>query len=248
MKTASRARLQRIFRDLYNHFGPQGWWPTTPPGETRPRYYPESGRGPLSERDRWEIAVGAVLTQNTSWRNVVQALEALSARGALDLDGLLAVEPGQLARLIRPALYYNQKSARLRGIAQYILDHYGGSTAALMGRPPGALRPELLALKGIGPETADSIMLYAAGYPVFVVDTYTRRICSRLGLAPGSASYAELQSLFMDKLPADAVLYSEYHALLVKHATVYCKTRPVCESCCLRARCPCGRRSSAGPA
>ena len=245
MKTASRDRLQRTFRDLYDHFGAQGWWPTTPPGQTRPRYFPGASRRQLSERDQWEIVVGAVLTQNTSWRNVVQALEALSSRGALELDGLLALDPDELARLVRPALYYNQKSARLRGIAQYIRDHYGGSTAALLARPAAALRPELLALKGIGPETADSIMLYAARYPFFVVDTYTRRICGRLGLAPAAASYADLQALFMDKLPADAVLFSEFHALLVKHATEYCRARPVCESCCLRARCPAGRRANA---
>ncbi len=229
--------LRRIYQQLYRQFGPQGWWPTTPSGETRPRYYPGAVRRHLDEREQWEIIVGAVLTQNAAWRNVEQALEALSAHQALDLPALRALEVDQLAALIRPALYYNQKARRLRDIASYIADNYRGSTAALLQRPGLALRCELLSLKGIGPETADCILLYAARYPFFVVDAYTRRICSRLGLADESATYAELQALFMDKLPANTDLFNEYHALLVRHAVTYCKVKPLCASCCLRRRC-----------
>ncbi len=226
-----------IYRQLHDHFGPQGWWPTTPPGETRPRYHPEAARRQPDERQQWEIVVGAVLTQNTSWHNVEQALAALSTRKALDLPALHALKVDELAALIRPSGYYNQKTRRLQNIARYIVQNYGGSTAALLRRPAAALRRELLSLKGIGPETADSILLYAARYPFFVVDAYTRRICARLGLADADASYAELQTLFMDKLPADDVLFNEYHALLVKHAVTYCKVNPLCASCCLRRRC-----------
>ena len=228
--------IRSTYQQLYKHFGPQGWWPTTPPGETRPRYYPGASRC-LDERGQWEVIVGAILTQNTAWRNVEQALEALSARQVLGLAALRALEVDELAALIRPALYYNQKARRLQDIASYITQNYRGSTATLLQRPGPALRRELLSLKGIGPETADCILLYAARYPFFVVDAYTRRICSRLGLADESATYPELQALFMDKLPPDSDLFNEYHALLVQHAVTYCKSKPLCDSCCLKSRC-----------
>ena len=228
----------RILYDrLYEHFGPQGWWPTTPSGETRPRYYPGEGARTLSSREQWEIVVGAILTQNTAWRNVEQALHALCSRRVLDLAALSTLDRAALTALIRPAGYFNQKAQRLQNIAHYILEHYG-DTAALLERPLESLRPELLALNGVGPETADSILLYAAQYPSFVVDSYTRRICARLGLVDESIGYTELQKRFVQALPADPVLFNEYHALLVKHATTYCKARPLCTSCCLHQQCP----------
>ena len=191
----------------------------------------------MSNREQWEIVVGAILTQNTAWHNVEQALQALGARRMLDLAPFSSLDRTALAELIRPAGYYNQKAQRLQHIAHYILEHHG-DTAALLERPLESLRPELLALNGIGPETADSILLYAAQYPSFVVDSYTRRICARLGLVEPSIGYAELQSRFVQSLPADSVLFNEYHALLVKHATTYCKAKPLCESCFLRRQCP----------
>ena len=236
-KPRTNPPLDRIYQQLYEHFGPQGWWPTTPSGQTRPRYYPGVDHRNLSPSEQWEIIVGALLTQNTAWHNVEQALAALSARRALDLEALQNMDLDELALLIRPSGYYNQKAHRLQHIARYIAEHYEGNIASLLGRPVAPLRRELLALKGIGPETADSILLYAARYPVFVVDAYTRRICARLGLAEEQASYSALQALFVDKLPADPVLFNEYHALLVKHATVYCRARPQCPSCCLKRRC-----------
>ena len=229
--------FRRLYQQLYRHFGPQGWWPTTPRGETRPRYHLGTDRRTLEEREQWEIIVGAILTQNTSWHNVEQALAALSARQALDLPALLALDVDELAELIRPSRYFNQKAHRLQDIARYIDENYRGSTAALLRRPAVLLRRELLSLKGIGPETADSILLYAAQYPFFVVDAYTQRICSRLGLAAANVTYAKLQTLFMDKLPADDDLFNEYHALLVKHATAYCRTKPLCDSCVLKKHC-----------
>ena len=229
--------LRLLYDRLYEYFGPQGWWPTTPLGETRPRYYPGEGARVLSSREQWEIVVGAILTQNTAWHNVEQALHALCARQVLDLAALSKLDRSELARLIRPAGYFNQKARRLHQISQYILEHHGG-TPSLLKRPLEALRRELLALNGIGPETADSILLYAAQYPAFVVDAYTRRICARLGLAGEATDYAELQSRFVRALPSDPVLFNEYHALLVKHATTYCKARPLCSSCFLRGQCP----------
>ena len=228
--------IRNTYQQLYEHFGPQGWWPTTPPGDIRARYYPGITRL-LDEPQQWEIIVGAVLTQNTAWHNVEQALEALSARQALELAALHALEVDELAALIRPSLYYNQKARRLQDIASYIIENYCGSVAALLQRPGKPLRRELLSLKGIGPETADSILLYAAGYPFFVVDAYTRRLSSRLGLAAEDATYAELQALFMDKLPSDSDLFNEYHALLVQHAVTYCRKKPRCDSCCLKSHC-----------
>ncbi len=237
----------RILYDrLYEHFGPQGWWPTTPLGETRPRYYPGRGARSLSTREQWEIVVGAILTQNTAWHNAEQALHALCARRLLDLAPLSSLDRKVLAGLIRPSGYYNQKTRKLKQIARYILAHYG-DTAALLERPLETLRPELLALNGIGPETADSILLYAAQYPTFVVDAYTRRICARLGLVDASIGYSELQARFARALPSDPVLFNEFHALLVKHATTYCKAEPLCRSCCLRRQCPFpGRRKKDG--
>ena len=229
--------LRLLYDRLYQYFGPQGWWPTTPSGETRPRYYPGEGARFLSSREQWEIVVGAILTQNTAWHNVEQALHALCSRQVLDLVPLSNLDGKELARLIRPAGYFNQKARRLQQISQYILEHHG-DTASLLKRPLEALRQELLALNGIGAETADSILLYAARYPTFVVDSYTRRICVRLGLVDLSISNAELQSRFVQALPADPVLFNEYHALLVKHATTFCKAKPLCNSCFLRRQCP----------
>ena len=229
--------LRLLYDRLYQYFGPQGWWPTTPSGETRPRYYPGEGARSLSSREQWEIVVGAVLTQNTAWHNVEQALHALCSRQVLDLVPLSNLDRAELARLIRPAGYFNQKARRLHLISQFILEHHGDTTS-LLKRPLEALRQELLALNGIGPETADSILLYAAQYPAFVVDSYTRRICARLGLVDLSINNAELQSRFVQALPADPVLFNEYHALLVKHATTFCKAKPLCDSCILRRQCP----------
>ena len=228
--------LQELYTLLYERFGPQGWWPTTPPGETFPRYYPGEVRRRLSEAEQWEIVIGAVLTQNTAWRNVEQALSNLSELRLLDLRAFSALEVGELAGLIRPAGYYNQKADRLHRIARYISGRYQ-RLEPFLARPPDLLRRELLGLKGIGPETADSILLYAARYPFFVIDAYTRRILERLGLVQEGLKYEELQSIFETRLPGDPDLFNEYHALLVKLGTTHCRTRPQCRDCCLKGIC-----------
>ncbi|MBT4499616.1 MAG: endonuclease III domain-containing protein [Gemmatimonadetes bacterium] len=229
--------LPNTYGLLFEHFGPQGWWPTTPRGELRPRYYPEAFRDHLLPEEQWEIVVGAFLTQNTAWRNVELALGNLSAGGLLNLRGMHDLEWDELAALIRPSGFFNQKSSRLKQLASHIVDRYDGRIDALLSRPLIGLRRELLSTPGIGPETADSILLYAARYPFFVVDAYTRRIFGRLGLFDPDLNYAAIQSIFMDHLPQEVQLFDEYHALLVRLAVTYCKTRPQCENCCLQELC-----------
>ena len=186
------SELGRLYEQLHAHFGPQGWWPTTPPGQLRPAYYPGQVGRALSEAERWEIAVGALLTQNTAWRNVELAFEALHRRGALALPALLALDEQELAALIRPSGYYNQKARRLRHLAGHLTTRHQGRLENLLAGPTDRVRTELLGLPGIGPETADSILLYAGGYPVFVIDAYTRRICSRLGWVGEGIGYAAI--------------------------------------------------------
>ena len=238
-----KQRLLAIYEKLYTSYGPQGWWPTTPTGKTTPVYRPGARSRRLNQGERWEIMVGALLTQNTTWHNAQLSLEALSAHGSLGLRSLHDLPLEQLSRLIRPARYFNQKAERLQQLAAHVLNRYYGSTAALASRPPAELRLELLGLKGIGPETADSILLYAAQYPFFVIDAFTGRICQRLGLTAESASYDQLGDLFTHALPADAELFNEYHALLVRHAVEHCRPKPQCDGCCLKRSCRFGRSS-----
>ncbi|MDH4320046.1 MAG: endonuclease III domain-containing protein [Desulfobulbaceae bacterium] len=207
------SRLQEIYDTLYTAFGPQHWWP----GETP-----------------FEVLIGAVLTQNTAWTNVERAIANLKAADALSLDGLAALDTVILAELIRPSGYYNQKAARLQGLIRYITDTHG-DLDAFFDQDTESLREELLSLKGIGPETADSIALYAAGKPTFVVDAYTHRIFSRHNLIAEEAGYHEIREMFMDGLPEDVPLYNEYHALIVRLGKEYCKkSKPRCEQCPLQ--------------
>ncbi|MEW6219825.1 MAG: endonuclease III domain-containing protein [Thermodesulfobacteriota bacterium] len=208
------SQLLALHDRLLAHFGPQGWWP----GETP-----------------FEVMVGAVLTQNTSWANVSRAIAALRDHDLLSLPALAAMPVAELAGWIRPAGYFNQKALRLKGLIAAINQEYGGDLAALFATGTPELRAWLLARKGIGPETADSILLYAAGKPVFVVDAYTHRILSRHRLTPEESSYHELQELFMDGLPEDVALFNEFHALLVACGKDFCrKSRPRCDGCPLQ--------------
>ena len=229
-----------LYKALLDRFGPQGWWPTTPPGGTEPVYDPQQRNADLTERQRWEIIVGAVLTQNTAWRNVTMALQALAAAGVMDVSKVAGADLRRLTHLLRPARYYNQKARRLRDLARYILGRHAGRPSNLLAGELSDVRKRLLSLPGIGPETADSILLYADHRPIFVVDAYTRRIVERLGMAAGELSYDRLQRQFMDKLPADPDLFNQFHALLVRHAAEVCKTRPSCAACCLLSNCPMG--------
>lgn len=210
----SRPTIAAIYQRLLAHFGPQHWWP----GETA-----------------LEIISGAVLTQNTAWRNVEQAIANLKAAELLPEDTCLTrlatLPAAELAALIRPAGYYNIKAGRLQNLLGRIHAEHD-SLAAFLAQQSTTLRRQLLEIKGIGPETADSIMLYAAQRPVFVVDTYTHRIFSRHGLLPEEADYHQVQEIFHDALPAEAPLYNEYHALIVRLGKEYCrKSNPRCPTC-----------------
>ena len=209
--SGSRDLLAEIFHRLDQRFGPQHWWP----GETP-----------------FEVMVGAILTQNTNWANVERAIANLKEAGALSPEGMSALSPEELAGLIRPSGYYNIKAGRLRNLLELIQGRWGGDLAGLLAQPAAALREQLLSVKGIGPETADSIILYAAGQPVFVVDAYTHRILFRHGLVPEECGYDEMQELFHQGLEPDPALFNQYHALIVRVGKEFCSPRkPRCENC-----------------
>ena len=210
--------LSKIYQRLLAHFGPQGWWPAETP---------------------LEVAVGAVLTQNAAWSNVARAVANLKAEGLLEepgaLERLLAQPVERLEYLIRPSGYYRVKARRLRGLLAFIAEH-GAGLEGLRDAHAAGLREALLGVRGVGPETADSILLYALGEPVFVVDAYTRRVLLRHGLAAEEDGYQELQALFMDNLAPEVGFFGEYHALLVRLAKEFCRPRPRCQGCPLGAR------------
>ena len=191
-----------IYEALLDAYGPQGWWPVAG------RYHPGDYGVPKNEEETFEIIAGAVLTQNTAWTSVERALENLRRIEALNPCKILALSLDVLKSVIRPAGFFNQKAIYLREIAQFF--------AGLKGRTPS--RKELMSVKGVGNETADSILLYAYKRPEFVIDAYTKRIVTSLGLADRGAGYMELKNLFESNLPRDVAIYQEYHALLVEHA------------------------------
>lgn len=220
MKSEQKLLLE-IYRRLLAHFGHRHWWPARTP---------------------FEVMVGAILTQNTAWANVEKAIANLRAARALTPRALAAVPPAKLREFIRPSGYFNQKEKKLRAFLDYFLaPPYRGSVARLRRAEAGRVRAELLAVWGIGPETADSILLYALGRPVFVVDAYTRRVFGRLGLTDPAAEYDELQAYFTVQLPADTQLYNDFHAQVVELGARYCKARPDC------AGCPLGPLGRCGP-
>ena len=208
--------LRQVYRRLRRHFGPAGWWP----GETP-----------------FEICVGAILTQNTSWANVEKALDELRRRDLLSFARLRRLPLSRLAPLIRSSGYFNVKARRLRAFLEFLEEQFDGSVEAMAGESVSTLRPRLLAVDGIGPETADSIALYAAGLPVFVVDAYTRRVFVRLGLLRGEETYDEVQRFFTAHLPADPDLFNDYHAQIVRLGKEVCRPRPRCGSCPLERLC-----------
>lgn len=203
-------QLMEIFELLYEHFGPQHWWP----GDSQ-----------------LEVAVGAILTQNTSWSNVEKAIGNLKRGRFLTADALRDIEVCELAELIRPAGYYRIKAKRLKNLITWLFENFEGRLEGPGDLEAHRLREELLSIKGIGPETADSILLYAFGKPVFVVDTYTARIATRHRLIETGVDYRSLQRLFEENLPADSKLYNEYHALLVRCGKEYCRAAARCRDC-----------------
>lgn len=210
MKDRSVNELLAIYHRLLKFFGGQGWWPAETP---------------------FEVVVGAVLTQNTAWRNVERAIANLKEAEVLAPQGLIGLDETRLAGLIRPAGYYNVKARRLKGLMDFLYKEYGGDLERMFSEPLSSLRGKLLAVKGVGPETADSILLYAGGKPIFVIDAYTRRVLSRHGMITDGASYGDIQDLFMRSLPQDVTLYKEYHALFVRLAKTFCKAKPLCAGC-----------------
>ena len=219
--------LRAIYLSLMRAYGPQGWWPA---------------------RTRFEVVVGAILTQNISWARAEQAIRNLRREGLLSPAAMARAPLARLGRLLRPSGYYNQKARRLRGFLRVIETGYGGHLAALLRQPAARLRRRLLAISGIGPETADAIMLYAAGRPVFVIDAYTRRVLARHGLIRGDEPYEELQRIVQDGLAAGRPvpagptrMYNEYHALLVRVAKERCLKRVArCDGCPLKGLLPRG--------
>jgi endonuclease III related protein len=199
-----------MFHLMFERFGPQHWWP---------------GDGPF------EMMVGAVLTQNTSWTNVEKAINNLSRMNWLTVEAIHEISKKKLAEGIRPAGYYNIKAARLKNLVNMLMERYEGNISGLFDEGTDVQREALLSVKGIGPETADSIILYAAKKPVFVIDAYTYRIMNRHNMVDEQVSYDEMQELFMSNLEPDHELYNEFHALIVKTGKLYCRKTPKCDDC-----------------
>lgn len=212
-----RQDVTEVYEKLYRQYGSQHWWPGDTP---------------------FEIAIGAILTQGVSWSNVVKAISALKDKEAMSPQAIAAMDMDTLAACVRSTLYFNMKARKLKAFCRHLLDACGGDMLALAKRPIADLRAELLGLYGIGPETADSILLYAAGKPIFVVDAYTRRIFSRMGMVAPDISYGDLQAFFLTRLPGDAALFNEYHALIVRLGKECCTaSRPRCAACPLQQDC-----------
>ena len=220
MKSPTADNVIKLYDRLLAAYGPQDWWP---------------GDGPF------DVIVGAILTQNTNWTNVEKALDGLRAAGVWSFAAIRSAPREQLAALIRPSGYFNQKARKLHEIAALVENDFHGELGRLLDLPLDELRTRLLGVWGIGEETADDIILYAAEKPSFVIDTYTRRIVDRLGWQVDGDAYGDYRTLFTERLPADATLFHEYHALLVRHAVNGCRPRPACADCCLIAMCPTGR-------
>lgn len=199
-----------IYSILYGKFGPQNWWPAD---------------------TEFEVIIGAILTQNTAWANVERAIGNLKKENVLTPQRLYELDTKKLARLIKPSGYYNIKAKRIKAFLEFLFKNYKGSLKNMFGEGLKGLRQKLLGVNGIGPETADSILLYAAEEPVFVVDAYTKRVFSRHGFIKKDAGYDETQRFFMDNLPVNREFFNEYHALIVKLGKTICKTKPRCEIC-----------------
>ena len=209
--------LTRIYNRLVEAYGSQHWWPAD---------------------SVLEVMVGAVLTQNTNWQGVEKAIANLNKNGLLSLDKLHHRSIEELAEFIKPAGYFNLKARRLKNLIGMVAETYGGDLDAMGQMETAQLRQELLSVNGVGPETADSILLYAFHRPIFVVDTYTYRVTSRHGLIEEEVNYQALQDLFMQHLPLDVDMFNEYHALLVRVGKLHCQRKPRCQDCPLEPLLP----------
>ena len=216
--------ISQIQRRLHDHFGPLQWWPAESP---------------------FEVVVGAILTQNTAWTNVERAIDNLRQAGVLGPEQLAALTVSQLEELVRPTGFFRQKAARLHNLAKHLSQDWKNDLAAFCSGPLDQARARLLAMPGIGPETADSILLYAVNRPSFVVDAYTRRILGRVGLLHGAETYDEVRSMFMQNIAEDVAAYNEYHAQIVQLAKSCCrKNRTLCQQCPLKGVCRAAKTGS----
>ncbi len=213
MVKATRATLTAIYARLFEAFGPQKWWPA---------------------QTQFEVVVGAILTQNTNWGNVEKALNNLKRANRLSSCTLKDISLQKLALLIRPAGYFNVKAKRLKNFISFLFEEYGGNLKRMAGENTQLLRKKLLGVNGIGPETADSILLYAFDKPVFVVDAYTRRILYRHGIIDEASDYHAVQGVVVGALSCDATMFNEFHALIVRLGKDYCRSKPRCEQCVLK--------------
>jgi len=209
----TQQKLITIFKKLRNTFGKQNWWP----GDTQ-----------------LEVIIGAILTQNTAWKNVEKAIINMKQHGILDIKKLYTIKTDKLAQIIKSAGFFNIKSQRIKAFMQFIYEECGGTIEHLEHMDTNRVRELLLSVHGIGYETADSILLYALNKPVFVVDAYTKRFLKNHNLYNGIYSYAEIQKYFMDNLPHNIYIFNEFHALIVFLCKTYCKKIPLCESCPLK--------------
>ena len=226
MNTLPNRQFLKLQRRLHEHFGSLHWWPADSP---------------------FEVAVGAILTQNTTWTQVETAIANLKQANALSAEKLAVLPVHQLEEMIRPSGFYHQKAARLQNFATHLVESWQGNLVDLCGGGLDDARSRLLALSGIGPETADSILLYAAERPSFVIDAYTRRIFERIGLLKGQEKYGEIRQMFMQNLPEDTKLYNEYHAQIVQLAKTCCrKHKTLCSDCPLKRECRYARHQLGG--
>jgi len=212
LSTHTKELLAEIYDRLLSTFGPQRWWPAD---------------------SAFEVMLGAILTQNTAWKNVVLAIGNLRRHDLLGFEKVSALGAQELAVLIRSSGFYNQKAIKIKGLCNHIMTKWDGSLERFLAQDMESLRIDLLTIRGIGPETADSIILYAAFKPSFVVDAYTYRVFSRHGWVDESISYEELRDYFMGALDTNVKLFQEFHALLVRTGHLYCRKKPLCQSCSL---------------
>ncbi len=206
-----------LYQTLLDLQGHQGWWPAQSP---------------------IEMAIGAILTQNTAWKNVEYALDNLRGRGLMDAQKILDTPDAELGELLRPSGYFNIKTRRLKSLMQFLVDNADGDPATLSKWELARARTSLLGVKGVGPETADSILLYGSGHKIFVIDAYTRRIAGRLALVDPKAPYDDLRLAFEGALPKGADLFKDYHAQLVVHGKDRCRPKPLCDECPFLDQCP----------
>ena len=223
----------QIYKKLFSEFDQQHWWPVTEEGETTPTY---KKRSHLTEQQKFEICAGAILAQNTDWKNVMKALENLNKAKMLSCKKIAAARKEKIALLVRSSGYYNQKAGRLKKFCSYIQKNYEGNLKEFFSKPLPELRAELLSLHGIGNETADDIILYAAEKPCFVVDAYTLRFVERFYAKQG-VGYVEVKAFFESQLPKNVQLFNEFHALLVEHGKRYCRKKPLCSECFFKTNC-----------